>query len=245
MSIGVDQANNLGQGTRRTEKPVKRELYAVACAGAVAVLTVGLSGTAAAAPQLVPQGKINSIVLSKDDVSSIVGATLTVEQTFGRPTLPADFGDKSACAVLYGLNSDAIGDDYLAFKEAVEKDGDDSGNGLSHIVLQTAAIYDDTDTPAKLFHDAFQSVSSCSGAVHVSFKSGGDEDWQVQPPKVTDSGAQWTMAELFDGKPGGWRCAHDVRLQSNVMLEAQVCQYGNPTRTASLLADRMIAGASS
>ncbi|MGH3970750.1 MAG: sensor domain-containing protein, partial [Mycobacterium sp.] len=136
----------------------------------------------------------------------------------------------------------AFGDDYEAFKQDNQQDGDE--NSFDHVVIQMASIYADADTPAKLFHDAFKSVSDCSGPIHVSFKGGG-ADWQVQPPKVTDSGAQWTTAQLVDGKPSGWRCSKDTRVQSNVLLDATACQYGNPARIASLLADRMIAAASS
>ncbi|MGH3969961.1 MAG: sensor domain-containing protein, partial [Mycobacterium sp.] len=208
-------------------------------AGAVAVMTVSLSGTAAAAPQLVDQGKINSIMLSKDDVSSIIGSTMTSEQSYPRPQDPADVGDKSACAVLFGPDTTAFGDDYEAFKQDNQQDGDE--NSFDHVVVQLASIYADADTPAKLFHDAFKSVSDCGGPIHVSFPDG-SADWQIQPLKVTDTGAQWTMAHLVDGKPNGWRCSKDTRVQSNVMLAATICQYGNPSRIASLVADRMIAG---
>ncbi|MGH3967694.1 MAG: sensor domain-containing protein, partial [Mycobacterium sp.] len=137
---------------------MKRELFA----GVVAVTVMSLPGTAAAEPtsQPVPPDKIDSIILSQDDVSAIVGATMVDEKSFPKPDPPEDV-DKSECAVLFDMNSDSFGDDHEAFKANVQKDskGDDFAD---HTVILQVAIYSDTDTPAKLFQTLFQSASSCT-----------------------------------------------------------------------------------
>lgn len=218
---------------------MRHGLPAALCAGLTTVMTVVFCGTATADPPLVPQGQINAIILSSHDVGSIVGATLDRANTFAAPYRPADLGDKSACNVLLGLDTGTVSDDYETFKTASYNDGDDKGANISHIVTQNAAIYPDTDTPAKLFHDDLRSLNGCD-TVH---DNDDNSDWQIQSPRVSGNHALWTTTQLANGKTFGWRCSFDLRAVSNVFLQAEVCQYGNPIRTVALVADRMAAAA--
>jgi hypothetical protein len=96
-------------------------------------------------------------------ISSIVGTPMNVEQTYSLPPDSASV-DNSACAVLFGFDSKTFGDNFQVLKFDRQQDGD--GNSFDHVVFPSPAIYNDTDTAAKLFHDAFQGVSSCNGVLH-------------------------------------------------------------------------------
>jgi PknH-like protein len=220
---------------------VKREPYGIVCAGVVATVAVGFSASASALPSqpLVPQGKLSSIVLTKDTIDSIIGATMTSDTSYVLPPDPANV-DKPGCSVIFGLDSKTLSGDYQAYKFNKMSDGNDQ-KGYDHLVFQGAAIYGTTEEPTKLFLDAFQSVRNCAGALH---NSDDNTDWQVQPPTVIGGRAHWISSQLQQGQPAGWRCAHDVRLHANVLLEDTVCQYGNPATVASQIVDQMIAGAS-
>jgi hypothetical protein len=49
------------------------------------------------------------------------------------------------------------------------------------------------------------------------------------------------LIDLANGQPSTWRCAFSLRAQSNVLLVAKVCQYGDPTQLVSQIADQMAA----
>ncbi len=108
---------------------------------------------------------------------------------------------------------------------------------LDYLVVLNAAIYADTNTPAKLFHDTFQPASGC-GVVHVK-SNDANMDWQLKMTNMADNRAQWIQEELNNGNPDGWRCGHEARVQSNVLLDVTVCQWGNPVSVTTLIADRM------
>jgi hypothetical protein len=215
----------------------------VACTAAVAAVAVGLCGSAGAAPgKLVPQGKIKSIVLSKDAVSSIVGATLTSEQTYPVPETPPNT-DNPKCNALFGFDSGVVGANYEAFEDDYQQDGDQ--NNFNHLVVQEVAIYPDVDTAAKQFQAAYQGVSSCATVNIPAANNNPGSTWQFQPPTVAANHIQSIRSSIVNGQPNGWRCASDGRVQSNVMFDVVSCQYGNPIGVVSQVADQMAAAASS
>lgn len=159
-----------------------------------------------------------------------------------RPTAPVSItGDNSACAVLFGLDSNAFGknDDWQAFRNDRQQESETTSD---HLVYQRAAIYNTTDEPAKLFQAAMGPTNVCNNAVVHNAANDANTEWQFQGPNVTGDRAQWINSEQVNGKPNDWRCAHDVRVKNNVLFEAQVCVFGDAPQVAQLastIADRM------
>jgi hypothetical protein len=193
-------------------------------------------------PPLVTAAKINAILLPLDEVGKIVGAPLGYERKTTTPSAPINVtGDKSACAVLFGLDSNAFGKDnnWQAFRNDRQQDSEQT---VDHLVYQRVAIYNTTDEPGKLLHGAFDPTAVCNNAVVHSSANDANTDWQFQGPTVTADRAQWTESEQVSGKPNGWYCGHDVRVKNNVLFEAQVCQFADPPQVGQLattIADRM------
>jgi hypothetical protein len=190
-------------------------------------------------PELVTPGKIEAIFVSPNVISDLVGAKMGFEKEFSRPGSPAGgLGDKSGCAVLFGLNSDSYGREYTAFRRSSVRDGEDSPQ---HFAAQEAASYADAATAAQVFRKAIdgQALAVCNNAV---VHRQGDDDrikWQFEVQNVTGDAAQWTLLQQSDGKPNDWNCVHEARVKNNVVLGVTVCEYANGAPAATAIADRM------
>jgi hypothetical protein len=190
-------------------------------------------------PQLVTPGKIVSLFVPVGELGGMVGASLGSEKTFVLPALPGDLGDKSACQLSLGLYEDAYGKDvdWTAFRDIEYRE---SADAFDHIVDQQAATYPDAETAARQFNDAFKPVSGCDSAVVHLETSEPNADWKIQVPNVSGDTARWSNIFLLDGKPNTWRCAFEARVKDNVILQVQVCQWGNAAEVTSAIADRMV-----
>jgi hypothetical protein len=180
--------------------------------------------------------KIKSIILDVPQVSKILGVNLGDSSTFPYPPDPRDLGDKSNCSSLVGPDANFFGInvDYTAYRESVYRESKDD---FQHIVDQQVATYSDTQTASRTFQSALNGLRGCDGALVSSGEP--NSQFKLQTPQVTGNTAQWTSIHLADGQLDTWRCVFNVRAQSNVLLVAKVCQYGNPADIVSQLADQM------
>ena len=112
-----------------------------------------------------PPGKLGALLVPVEELNDLVGAKLGFEQQFNRPAAPAGgLGDKSACAVLFGSNSDSYASEYTAFRRVSVRDGEDSSQ---HFVAQEVAAFADLDTATANFGKAFDktALAGCNDAV--------------------------------------------------------------------------------
>jgi hypothetical protein len=63
-------------------------------------------------PPMVSPGKVDGLLLPLDETGGIISGTLDYEQKFKTPLQPYALGNQSACAVLFGLNTAAVGNDF-------------------------------------------------------------------------------------------------------------------------------------
>ncbi|WP_292989132.1 sensor domain-containing protein [Mycobacterium sp.] len=180
--------------------------------------------------------KIKSVIVGVPQVSKILGANLGETGTFYYPPDPLDYGDKSHCSPLVGLDTSSFGAnvDYTAFRETDSRESKDS---FQHIVDQKVATYVGAGAASAAFQNALKGLVGCDGARVPTPQP--DKQWQLPNPSINGNSAQWAVIELNKGQPDTWRCAVDFRAQSNVLLAAKVCQYGNPADVARQVADEI------
>lgn len=188
---------------------------------------------------LLSPAKIKSVTIGVSQVGEILGTNLGSSDNYYYPPDPRDLGDKSNCSPLIGpdANSFGINVDYTAFREV---DATEDKDSYQHFVGQQVATYADTDTATRTFENAVKNFAGCDGA-RVPIGSNPDEQFQLQTPTIDNKNAHWTAIDLIKGQPNTWRCAVNFRAQSNVVLTAKVCQFGNPADIVAQIADQMAA----
>lgn len=183
--------------------------------------------------------KVKSLIVGVPEASKILGANLGYSTTVLYPPAPRDLGDKSHCGGLEGPDANSFGSgvDYTAYRGTDYREAKDN---YQHIVDQQVATYLDAESASRYFHDAFNDVNGCDGAL-VPGETGSHVQFQLQLPNIADDRAVWTISGISNGQPDPWRCAFNFRVHSNVLLVAKVCENGDPADIASQLADQMAA----
>ncbi|OBI23388.1 sensor domain-containing protein, partial [Mycobacterium sp. E2497] len=172
--------------------------------------------------------RIDELILAPDVVSDIVGAKLNWASkpppgaTRPQPPIAVDEGNPE-CAALMGPAADTVGVVYTAWRSNQYRDNDT--DTFEHAVYQAVATVVDSKAATVLLGNAFaKRLDACSNAViHLS----GKYRWRFQKTDATDTGVRWTGTELEDGQITGWVCASEARAKNNVVIYAQVCQWGN------------------
>jgi hypothetical protein len=180
--------------------------------------------------------KIKSVLVSVAQVGTILGANLGSTINNYYPAEPVDLGARSNCSPLLGPDTTSFGVnvDYTAFREVDSREEKDS---WQHIVNQQVATYVDAQAASNAFQNAFKGLGGCDGARVPTAQA--NKQFQLSAPTINGTDAQWSFSELTDGQPDTWRCAFDFRAQSNVILVARVCQYGNPVDVVNQIANQM------
>jgi hypothetical protein len=205
-------------------------------APAAAAPTSSSAPATPAPPPLVAPGKVDSLMLSLDDTGGIVGTTLDYEQKFKTPLQPYALGNQSGCAVLFGLNTAAVGNDFTTFRALRQQESKDN---YSHVVEQEVATYADAATANTAFQNAFKSVNQCNNVtVHRPTDNAGTT-WQFQVLPGDPTNAQWHNTELTNNNADGWGCSHGARVKNNVIFAARVCQRGDTGADVPTILDRI------
>lgn len=178
----------------------------------------------AAANPVVPQGKIESLLLSDDDVSSIVG--LPLHQVGGiqpRPGSVLPIPEGSDCRPFVAFDVGTWTGDFTAFRQVSQQDSPDD---FQFAVQQLVALYPNVKVAADTLRHAFPSDLSgrCGG---VTLADSGNEQWRIDGISISGDRASWTNALIRDGQDTTWRCTHEIRVKGNVMFQDWECQYGN------------------
>ena len=226
---------------------VMRQLVAVgalAVAGVAAVCPTPASADPAAPATLVAPGKVNSVLVPKDDLSDIVGAAIEKEGGGKRPGKTADLGADSACALLVTPGFETFGKSYSAYRFQIDLDAE-TMEDADYIIDQQVAVYPDEETASKAFDGAFTRTMArqCDGRrVHPA---AAPDDVELElTVRVTDGHAKWSTETVYRGDPGGWLCSSEAGVQSNVLYTAAVCQYGNSGPAVAAIAQQMDSQAS-
>ncbi|WIM89102.1 sensor domain-containing protein [Candidatus Mycobacterium wuenschmannii] len=187
-------------------------------------------------PAVVAPGKVDGLLLSLDDVSGIISGTLNYEQKFKTPLQPYALGNQSACAVLFGLNTSAVGKDFTTFRALRQQESKDN---YSHVVEQEVASYADAASATTAFQNAFKSVDQCNNVtVHRPTDNAGTS-WQFQVQPGDPASAYWHNTELTNNNADGWGCAHGARVKNNVIFAVRVCQRGDSGAAVPTILDRL------
>jgi hypothetical protein len=189
-----------------------------------------------APPPLVVPGKVDSLLLTLDETGGIVGTTLDYEQKFKTPLQPYALGNQSECAVLFGLNTAAVGGDFTTFRALRQQESKDN---YAHVVEQEVATYADAATATSAFQNAFKSVNQCDNVTVHRPTDNPATTWQfhIQPGDPTS--AQWHNMELTNNNADGWGCSHGARVKNNAIFAARVCQRGDTGADVPTILDRI------
>jgi hypothetical protein len=183
---------------------------------------------------VLPQNKIDTLVLSDDDVSSVVGLPLhRIGGIYPSPVSAAPRGADAECQALVNSDINVWTGDFTAYRQVTQQDNPDD---LQFSVRQLVAAYPNSLVLARVFRHTFTSdlANHCRS---VTLTTDGGTQWSVVDVSVTGGFATWKLAQLQDGQDTSWRCSFDVQAKGNVMLQIQECQYGNGTPVAAQLAD--------
>lgn len=188
----------------------------------------------AAANPVVPQGKIDTLLLSDEDVSGTVGLPLRrIGGIYPSPGRATPRGDHDDCQTLVSSDVNQWSGDFTAYRQLAQQDNPDD---LQFAVTQYVATYPNSLVVARVFRHAFTSdlVSHCSSK---TLTDNGGTQWSVLGVSVMGGLATWKIAELQNGQDSSWHCAFEVQAKGNVMVEIQECQFGNGSPVAGQLAN--------
>lgn len=181
---------------------------------------------------MLPQNKIDTLVLSDDEVSSVVGLPLhRIGGIYPSPGVAPAGHDE--CQTLVSSDVDQWSGDFTAFRQVAQQDNPDD---LQFSVTQYVATYPNSLVVARVFRHTFTSdlANRCSSK---TLTDAGGNQWSVLGVSVMGSGATWKIAQLQDGQDSSWHCVYQVQAKGNVMFQISECQFGNGTPVATQLVD--------
>jgi hypothetical protein len=206
--------------------------YVSGVAAIFAAICVIVASPAAASPVL-PQNKIDTLVLSDDDVSSVVGLPLhRIGGIYPTPGSAAP-ADHDGCRTLVSSDVDQWSGDFTAFRQLAQQDNPDD---LQFSVTQYVATYPNSLVVARVFRHTFTSdlVNRCNSK---TLTDAGGNQWSILGVSVMGGAATWKIAQLQDGQDSSWHCVNQVQAKGNVMFQIQECQFGNGSPVAGQLVD--------
>ncbi len=187
-------------------------------------------------PPMVTPGKVDGLLLPLDETGGIISGTLDYEQKFKTPLQPYALGNQSGCAVLFGLNTAAVGNDFTTFRALRQQESKDN---FTHVVEQEIATYADAAAATAAFQNAFKAVEQCNNVtVHRPTDNAGTT-WQFQVLPGDPASANWHNTELTNNNADGWGCSHGARVKNNVIFAARVCQRGDTGADVPTILDRI------
>jgi hypothetical protein len=199
-----------------------------------AAIWIVIAPPALAGP-VVPQGKIDTLLLSDDDVSSIVGLPLhRVGDVSQSPALAIPLGEHSECRFLIHSDVDMWSGEFTAYRALSQQDQPDQ---WGFVAFQAAATYPSAGTATQIYRRAFTPAQRACNSVALPIETDPHGQWRIDGLTVDNSGARWTSRHLQDGEDTTWHCANEVRLKSNVMYQDQECQYGNGSPLVAQMAN--------
>jgi hypothetical protein len=103
------------------------------------------------------------------------------------------------------------------------------------------ATYPDASTATRTFRAAFNpTLLSCDGVVGKDLEGKFESTFEVE--EVTGDNATWTSTPLVGGKPIGFSCAYEARVQDNVLFGVRLCQSDEGASAATTAMEELIIG---
>ena len=174
---------------------------------------------------------LDGVFVAPEQVSDIVGGTLTLRID---RTRPVGGGPGGPCAGVDTAGADEfVGVGYDAFHVLVIADG--HGNQHDNIVTESATVYSDASRAAKQFASASSGLGPCNGR-HVRDEA----DWKFAINDVTPDTVLWNKEQT--DLPTLWVCYGQGRVRNNAIIEAMVCRGDDAgAKDADAILDRMSA----
>ncbi|WP_165607014.1 sensor domain-containing protein [Mycolicibacter kumamotonensis] len=179
-------------------------------------------------------GRIGALLLSDEDVSSIVGLPMPGTGSWKRPGAVVTLRDRNDCKVLTVSDQELWTSEFTAYRQVAHQDSDD----VNFFVWQGVAAYPDRRTASQVFQRSINAdlAGRCRTAI-LPAENDERTTWRVDSLAVTASALSVTISELRDQQMTGWRCSTRIRVQRNVMHRVGACQFGNPVATVAQMAD--------
>jgi PknH-like extracellular domain len=207
--------------------------YSLGVAAIFAAIGTVVAPPATAGP-LLPQGKIDTLLLSDDDVSSIIGLPLhRAGDIYPSPGLPSPPIEHNECRSFVQFDASVWTGEFTAFRQVTQKDNPDD---LQFVDMQLIALYPNERVAAQTFRHGFPTdlVGRCGNSTLVdSFGA----HWRIERPAITGNRASWVSADVQNGQDTTWHCANEIRLKGNAMFQDNECQWGNGSSVAAQMAD--------
>ncbi|GAB3891409.1 hypothetical protein GCM10029964_064530 [Kibdelosporangium lantanae] len=182
-------------------------------------------------PKPVP-GTGQAVVLSQDEVSAAVGATLRSEAGVSEPP-PTLTVDPTTCEVAAGPTSQSVyTPGWTVYWSVTDQDLDDVAD---HSVTQVLGIYPDHDKAGAVFRNLSDGLARCKRAM----RSDADQDstnWDYKVGTGTPDALSWTATQV---DADGWACYREARLRQNAVVQVAVCQAGDGRPAAAKIADQL------
>jgi len=229
--VAVDQAGlKLCTEARRGSTKLPDVRYVSSVAAIFAAVCVIVASPASATPVL-PQNRIDTLVLSDDDVSAVVGLPLHRIGGIYQSPGTAAVGQRDECQTLVSSDVNQWSGDFTAYRQLAQQDNPDD---LQFSVTQYAATYPNSLVVARVFRHTFTSdlVKNCSSK---TLTDAGGNQWSVLDVSIMGGGATWKIAELQGGQDTTWHCVFQAQAKGNVMFQIQECQFGNGSPVAAQL----------
>ncbi|MGW6917989.1 sensor domain-containing protein [Kitasatospora sp. NPDC054939] len=225
--------------------PPPKRRKAVIAAAVAAVLVLGAaagwwfwSRASDGSPRTkVVAGTVQAQLLGLDDVSRLIGSTLTSGDSVSEPP-PALTAEPANCSAAVGPASQAVyARGWTAFLSASYQDSDTVAD---HAVTQVLGVYPSAGHAAAVFKTLAEGVKGCTTAVRTD-QDGETTRWTYSVYSADSSGTTgdalaWTAAQ---DAGDGWACYRHARLKGSVVLQAAVCGAGDGRQAAAKVAERM------
>lgn len=204
---------------------------------AASIVGVGAPASADAPDDVVPPGKVESLLLPGDEVGDILGVAFEWEKSGRKPFKSEDLGKDSVCAVLMGPDVETFGRDYTGYRFRVDRD---TADNAEFIVQQRVATYADAATASQTFQKTFNKgvMGKCNGTI-VDIKGNPDAQFRFRIQTLRPESARWVEDQLLREEPMGYSCSNIAGVAANVLYAAKVCQFGNGGPAAATIAERM------
>lgn len=206
----------------------------VALAGLVSACTSSNSGAPKAGPTTPPvPGTLQASFLPIDQVSSVIGVTLSSSTNSGTPPAPLA-ANPAACAVAIGPATQKVYTQGWTVFGAVTYQ--DSNYAADHTVTQTLGRYPDANQAGAVFTALATGVKACPTGVRTDPDQGTTKwTYTVDTTNTNTNTLVWTATQ---DAGGGWACYRQARLKGTNVIEVAVCEAGNGKPAAAAIADR-------
>lgn len=211
----------------------------VGCAVIVVALATSVPANADAV-NILPPGRISSLVPSAEEVGVFTGLPMHEKGPLGQipaPSIP--LAQRDDCRVLVNdFSVDVWGSDFTAFRAQAwtyQPDPDRS------FVSEGVATFQDA-AGAQRARNVFSPglFNACIHAQVLIPDANPGITGEIFDFKLGDRFVAWNIASKYQGRYTGYNCFALALSHKNVMAITGACQYGNPGQTVARLSDLVL-----